>query len=406
MYHRILTRALDTPLFISEHKLNVISERVLLPLMLGTMVPKALSESDRPARQMASVQKQKLAIIPVMDTLFSKNGAGLSGATTYESISAQIEEAASFGATDIGFYIDSPGGEGFGLFSLMHQIRNLPERGIRTFSFTDGMMTSAAYGIGSATQRIYATESSVLGSIAAVLTHIDRTEADNKAGLSYTILRSKEEKALGSSHEPLTAEIRSRLETYLAKMDAMFNNEILKGRAELTLDGILQMKGSEFLATEALQLGLVDEIVPTMYFALSSFTSTNRQSGKVKMNDEELLTQLTAAKTEVASLQASLSQAVQTAVVDERTRVLAIIGQGQKLNLSNELIQRHIEKGYSTEASLDIMTEIREARETETAIDSSTGLTGSVQDDASFVDAKTGEKVDIASAYKKAVGKK
>ena len=53
MYHRILTRALDTPLFISEHKLNVISERVLLPLMLGTMVPKALSEADRPARQMA-----------------------------------------------------------------------------------------------------------------------------------------------------------------------------------------------------------------------------------------------------------------------------------------------------------------------------------------------------------------
>ena len=118
------------------------------------------------------------------------------------------------------------------------------------------------------------------------------------------------------------------------------------------------------------------------------------------MNDEELLTQLTAAKAEVASLQASLSQAVQTAVVDERARVLAIIGQGQKLNLSSELIQRHIEKGYSTEASLDIMTEIREARETETAIDSSTGLTASAQDDMN------GDKINLSAAYKKAVGKK
>ena len=262
------------------------------------------------------------------------------------------------------------------------------------------MMTSAAYGIASATQKIYATESSLSGSIGSVLTHIDRTEADDKAGLKYTVLRSKPQKALINQHEALTEETRSRLENLLAKMDGMFNSEVLKGRADLTLEAILQMEGSEFLATEALQLKLIDEIVPGLDSALSSFTSLNRQSGKVKMNDEELLTQLTSAKAEVASLQASLSQAVQTAVVDERARVLAILGQGQKLNLSSELIQRHIEKGYSTEASLDIMTEIREARETETAIDSSTGLTGWVQDDMN------GDKINLAAAYKKAVGKK
>lgn len=398
MYHRILTRVLDTPLLISQSKLDILSERVLLPMMLGEMVPKALTDGDRPARKLEPIAKTRTAVIPVMDTLFSKNGTGLSGATTYESISKQIDQAISEGANQIGFWIDSPGGESFGLFSLMEKIRNLPANGIATFSFTDGMMTSAAYGIASATQRIMAVEGSLVGSIGTVLTHIDRTEADNKAGLRYIILRSKDEKALGSSHEPFTEELQNRFKTFLDKMDTMFNNEILKGRTNLTLDSILQMKGSEFLATEGLQLGLVDEIVPTFD---SAFLSFNKQPyGAMKMEQDELLQKLAAANAEVATMKVAAEQAILAAVQEERTRVLAVLASADTLGISLDMAVRHIEKGYSSETSLDIMTEIRETRELQTAIDSSTSLQSTAQDDAGS------KKPDLKTAYRQAVGKR
>lgn len=408
MYHRLLTRAIDTPLLIAEHKLNIISERVLIPIILGQEVPKTLAEGTRPGRLLETNSSHKTVIIPVMDTLFSKNSAGLSGATTYEDISRQMNSAVTAGASHIGFYIDSPGGETFGLFSLMHDIRSLADKGVKTFAFTDGLMTSAAYGIAAATQKIFATESSLAGSIGSVLMHLDRSSADAQAGLKYTILRSKPEKALGSVHEPMTDELRSRLETYLAKVDSMFNNEILKSRSNLSLEGILQMKGSEFLATEAHQLGLVDAIVPTFETALSNFVQTQTKSpspsqlsGNLKMNDEELMTQLASTKAELATAKVSAEQAVKAAIAEERARILAIIDNGHKLSLSNELIQRHIEKGYSTEASLDIMTEIREGREAATAIAAGTGLQSTVEQDPSIP-----TRPDISAAYRKAVGKK
>jgi hypothetical protein len=70
------------------------------------------------------------------------------------------------------------------------------------------------------------------------------------------------------------------------------------------------------------------------------------------------------------------------------------------LNISQDLLLRHIEKGYSSEASLEIMTEIREAKETATAINGSTSLQGTVQNDLGT------DKPSLKSAYRQATGRR
>ena len=85
---------------------------------------------------------------------------------------------------------------------------------------------------------------------------------------------------------------------------------------------------------------------------------------------------------------------------EERTRVLAVLASAGTLGISLDMAVRHIEKGYSSETSLDIMTEIRETRELQTAIDSSTGVQSTAQDDAG------NKKPDLKTAYRQAVGKR
>ena len=68
-------------------------------------------------------------------------------------------------------------------------------------------MTSAAYAIGSAAQQVYATESSTVGSIGVIMSLVDVTEADKANGYSYTILRSKEDKAIYNPHEQISSAV-------------------------------------------------------------------------------------------------------------------------------------------------------------------------------------------------------
>ena len=119
-YARILTRLTNTPLLIAEHKLAIISESVLIalannklpenmsPKQSGATVP--TYNSDHLAMT-ASTQKRKVAIIQVYDSLVGRGGSAMSGLTSYSGIRRGINQALSEGATDIGFDIDSPGGE-------------------------------------------------------------------------------------------------------------------------------------------------------------------------------------------------------------------------------------------------------------------------------------------------------
>jgi ClpP class serine protease len=405
-YDRLLTRAINTPLLISQAKLEIITDRVIIPIIMGLPVPKMLDPGMEPRNRndVTSANSDKVGIINVFDTLYSKNGGGLSGSTTYQSIQEQTANLVDRGIKNIGYYIDSPGGEGFGLFSLMDFIRNLKNREVRTFAFGDGMTTSAAYGIASATDARYATEASIWGSIAAIMTHVDTSQNDAQRGVVYTILRSKAEKALGDSHTPLSDEVRARLMANLEQFDTLFNNEVLKGNTKLTLQDILDMKGSEFMATDAHSLGLVDHLTVSLDSAIEHFMSsapTSKKRGTTKMEgNEELQLQLKAANDKIAAMEKSHSVALEQAVVGERTRCLAVMKAGKELNMSETLVQSHIERGYTAEQSLGMMTEVRQGIEAATAIQTGAGMRPSG-------DAGNGEgKINLKDALAKAHGRK
>lgn len=366
-FHRVLSRLYNTPLLISQDKLEVISSEVTLKLLAGAPLSKNVATStDKPVQS-----SDKIAVIKVFDSLVSKGGAGESGYTSYESITNQIKAAVASGVSKIGFYIDSPGGEAFGNFPLASLIASLPSQGIETFSFTDGAMHSAAYAIGSSAQRIYATASSSVGSIGTLITLVDKTKAIEDAGIKYTILRSKPEKALGSPIEGYSEEALAKYQAILEEMDSLFNQTVSTNRPILSVEDIIAMKGASFMASKGLELNLIDSIVASFDEVLSIESSLLQTKRGTTMTLEEAQAKLVAKEQELATMQAQVTGLVAKAIADERVRCEEILSAASTLKISQEQAIKRIKAGTSKEDSLEIFTAIAEAVGVASAIDTS-----------------------------------
>jgi ClpP class serine protease len=303
-----------------------------------------------------------------------------------------LQAAVDKGFTNILMNIDSPGGEVTGLFALTHYMRGLTAKGINLYSYIDGMSTSAAFAIAAATGKRYATNTSLIGSIGAIMVHVETSKADATAGRTYTIFRSKPEKALGDSHTQLSPEMKDKFQTLLDNMDTLFNNDVLANMPNLSLQNIIDMKGSEFIAADALQLGLIDSIVSGVDSAISmamqnsktkaDISAKSHQTHKgVKMNEEELKTMLLQAQMEIATLKAESAVLADTTRLAEQTRVLGILASCTTLKLPLDMAVKHIQRGYSAEASLEMQTDVAEELAKVHALDTNSGNATTIDPD-------------------------
>lgn len=417
-YARLLTRLHNAPILMHEDKLRIITEAVTLPLLYGKAdtIDRTPAQTNATKREFASAFEQngrKLAIISAFDSLVSKDVNAASGMSSYESINQTIDNAIAAGVTDIGFYIDSPGGEATGLFGLTEKIRSLPSRGISTFSFADNA-TSAAYAIASATQKIYASEIASVGSIAALMVHAETSKKADSNGVTYTIFRSKELKALGDSLTPLSEAAKEKFTSSLEILDTAFNNDVVKGRSQLSVQDIIAMKGASFSAGEGLNLKLVDKIVPNLETALSDFLKQPKQTSNkgVKMSDEAKDLQVKLAETEAKLAQFEASAATQTvamqeavtkAVAEERQRAVTILSTSKTLKIGFDTALSHVEKGHSTEMSLEIMTAVAEATDSAKHIDGSHEAASASADEGAGKDSASRIAM-MKAAYKAQLG--
>jgi len=360
----LASRLLNQPLAISQSYVDVLNSRISNGT-IGSFIAQGIEDTT-------STPETTTATIKVFDGLAAKDSWG----SSYESITNQINYLASNGVSKINFYIDSPGGEVAGLFGLSNFIASLPEKyGIETVAITDGMMTSAAYILGAACQTVFATESSIIGSIGVIMTLVNVAEAEKAAGIEYTILRSKSEKALSNPHEPTSDTVISDAEKMLATLDTIMNTSVTSYRPKVSLDTIISLKGNTVLAVEALSLGLIDRIVSSFDEAIS-LTAPATQLSTTKdvtmsMTLEQALIKLNAAESELQTLKASSSLEVAKAKQQEQGRVLGILEAASTFKLSTDLAMKRIKANSSIDDAVEMFESIKEALQGSTFVDTS-----------------------------------
>lgn len=150
---------------------------------------------------------------------------------------------------------DSPGGMVSGTPELAQRIERVKKPIV---SYTAGMMASAAYWLGSATQGVFSTMTASVGSIGVYIPWIDQTKRFEKAGLKVELIKAGTLKGMGFPGTELTEAHREHLQDRVDEIYRMFTEHVTKHRMGVEKG---TMQGQTFMGYQAMKLGLVDGIV-------------------------------------------------------------------------------------------------------------------------------------------------
>lgn len=198
-----------------------------------------------------------VAVIPVDDVLVNAGRYGLK----YGTIRGRIQSALDDPKVDaILLDVDSPGGMVSGCQELAAFISEAAKRKPMA-AFTSSLMASAAYWIGSATGRVFCTETASVGSIGVIMTLVDFSKALENVGIRINVISSGKFKSAGHPALELSEEDRAYFQTHAGNIHAVFRREVAKamgldeGKSETWGDAQI------FLGADAVNVGLATAVV-------------------------------------------------------------------------------------------------------------------------------------------------
>lgn len=215
-----------------------------------------------PNRPKGLETKGKTAIISITGVISKRGGiiSKLFGGTALDEVMVDFQKALTGpDVENILLFIDSPGGTVDGTQELADLIYN--SRGKkRIFTFSDGIIASAAYWIGAAAEEVYISGPTVEGgSIGVVAAHVDISKYEEKIGFKTTEIYAGKYKRIASNYGPLTDEGKGEIQAQVDYLYSIFVNDVAKYRPQLSVDHLgAWADGKVFIGSQAIQAGLVD----------------------------------------------------------------------------------------------------------------------------------------------------
>jgi ClpP class serine protease len=270
----ILTQIINTPLYITPDKLQVIMGILMsrhgadasldlsgLIAMQGGPVEAAARAEVRP---MNEVSEQQIAVISALGSMVNRNhGFGESdgsGLRSYRTLSAEMTAAGR--DSEIGGIIldmDSFGGMAAGCDRATRLIADVAK--IKpVYAVVDLACFSACYSLASACSRIILTDASAgVGSIGCLALHHDQTQRNEKEGDIYTAVYFGARKNDYSPHAPLDKELLARMQRSVDQFGLKFAQTVSEFRG-MDLDKVLATQAGMYFGQDAITAGLADEI--------------------------------------------------------------------------------------------------------------------------------------------------
>lgn len=177
--------------------------------------------------------------------------------------------------------IDSPGGTVDGTEELSGKI--MSARGEKPIvAWADGTMASGAYWIGAAAEKIYISgDTTMVGSIGVVATHVDVSKADERYGEYWTEITAGRYKRIASSHRPLSEEGRAYIQDQVDALYSVFVQSVADMRGRPVEEILTAADGKIYIGRQAITAGLADGVS-----GLSELVNNLKEEWQ--MNKEEL----------------------------------------------------------------------------------------------------------------------
>lgn len=180
---------------------------------------------------------------------------------TIARLASQIERAFAPKRVDsVALAVNCPGGSPVQSALIAQRIRDLAEeKKVEVVAFTEDVAASGGYWIACAADKIYANESSIVGSIGVVSAGFGFPEAIKRFGIERRVHTSGERKVLLDPFHPEKPEEIERLKAVQEEIHESFKELVRKRRGErLKADEETLFSGEFWTGRRAVELGLVD----------------------------------------------------------------------------------------------------------------------------------------------------
>lgn len=238
----------------AETVLAVLSEKLNIEEGMFSIKTKAGEEKDESL-------KDGIYTLPIRGSMVHHGGMfdAMSGTMSYEGIQDSIQAALDNPEVNsILLDIDSSGGSVAGAFDLRDFIMEAKQQK-PIYALARDTMASAAYLIGSAATKVYATQTAQVGSIGVVAMHVDQSERNKQEGIKPTFITAGGMKAAGNPHEPLEGEALDYLQESVNDSYEMFVNAVVEARG-LDAQAIRDTEARVYKGQKAKSIGLVDGV--------------------------------------------------------------------------------------------------------------------------------------------------
>ncbi|WP_122633829.1 S49 family peptidase [Escherichia coli] len=229
--------------------------------------PGMLAETDeymaggkRPARVYRVVNG--IAVLPVTGTLVHRLGGmrPFSGMTGYDGIVACLQQAmADSQVRGILLDIDSPGGQAAGAFDCADMIYRLRQQK-PVWALCNDTACSAAMLLASACSRRLVTQTSRIGSIGVMMSHVSYAGHLAQAGVDITLIYAGAHKVDGNQFEALPAEVRQDMQQRIDAARRMFAEKVAMYTG-LSVDAVTGTEAAVFEGQSGIEAGLADELI-------------------------------------------------------------------------------------------------------------------------------------------------
>jgi protease-4 len=134
---------------------------------------------------------------------------------------------------------------------------------------------SGCYYIAAAADKIYASPSSIVGSIGVIYTGFGLNKLMDKMGIDSRLIISGKNKAMGYPFIPSNSEQNVMQQKMLDKVHAQFINAVKKGRGSRLNNDPDLFSGRYWIGEDALPLGLIDGFASVDSLARDLFKTDN-----------------------------------------------------------------------------------------------------------------------------------
>ncbi|MFQ6023671.1 MAG: S49 family peptidase [Acidiferrobacterales bacterium] len=194
---------------------------------------------------------------------------GAAGVASADNVVSGLRGAFDSGAKGVILRTNSPGGSPVQASYINSEIQRLrklhPDTPI--YAVIRDMCASGCYYAVAAADKIYANQSSIVGSIGVFMNGFGFVDSMKKLGVERRLLKAGENKDFLDPFSPLSPRHRQHAQELLEKVHQQFIDVVREGRGDALKETKDMFTGLFWTGEQALQMGLVDEFGSASYVA-------------------------------------------------------------------------------------------------------------------------------------------